>query len=115
MPKCQNSSSMPSSSFIGTAGTGVAKVSTAQYNDVIEPLLTVRNGAGVDDHRFCTPDDEGVEVDEQWMAERGLDRLDQPGVGRNLERRLHDLWRERCVGHRASCPLNSIRSQPRTE
>ena len=57
-----------------------------QAEHVLEPLLPVRRRAGVDDHRLLTPDDERVEVHEQRLPARGLDLLDQEGLGRDLER-----------------------------
>ena len=51
---------------------------------VLEPLLAVRDRAGVDDHGLLALDHHRVQVDEQRLAECLLHGVDEPGVGRDL-------------------------------
>jgi AcrR family transcriptional regulator len=46
-----------------------------------QPLLAVRDGTGVDDHRLGSGDHHRVDVDGQRRAERRLHLVDEPGVG----------------------------------
>lgn len=53
---------------------------------VAQPLLAVGGRAGVDDHRLFAEDHHRIEIDEQWLAERGLHLVDHIGVERDLRR-----------------------------
>ena len=57
-----------------------------QREHVLQPLLTVRGGAGVDDHRLLAEDHHRVEVDEQRLAQRRLHLMDDVGVLRDQRR-----------------------------
>ncbi len=91
-----------------------------QGEHVLEPLRPVRDRAGVEDHRLRAEDHHGVQVDEQRLAQRLLDRVDHVGVGGDLggldadrraersERGHWDLLRRARAGRDLSVALDHL-------